>query len=83
MYQFMATDPEGSAIAFSLNSGPPGANLSPAGLLIWKAVSENTQQFTFTVMDDCSAETRGTIEVGILVGLHCCSKSITNVISSS
>ncbi|XP_015273667.1 PREDICTED: von Willebrand factor D and EGF domain-containing protein [Gekko japonicus] len=65
VYHFTATDPEGSAIAFSLNSGPLGASLSPAGLLIWKAVSKNTQQFTFTVTDDCSAEARGTIEVTV------------------
>ncbi|XP_048366352.1 von Willebrand factor D and EGF domain-containing protein isoform X1 [Sphaerodactylus townsendi] len=65
MYQFMATDPEGSAIAFSLNSGPPGASLSPAGLLMWKALSNSTQKFTFTVTDDCNAETRGTIEVTV------------------
>ncbi|XP_077160602.1 von Willebrand factor D and EGF domain-containing protein isoform X2 [Paroedura picta] len=65
VYQFMATDPEGSAIAFSLNSGPSSAKLSPAGLLIWKAVPKNTQQFTFTVTDDCSAEARGTIEVTV------------------
>ncbi|KAL8165236.1 UNVERIFIED_CONTAM: hypothetical protein K2H54_035887 [Gekko kuhli] len=65
VYQFMATDPEGSAIAFSLNSGPSGASLSPAGLLIWQAMSKNTQQFTFTVTDDCSAKARGTIEADI------------------
>lgn len=63
MYQFTALDPEGSAIAFSMNSGPPGASLSPAGLLIWKVESNHTQKFTFSVTDDCNAETEVTIEV--------------------
>lgn len=63
VYQFTAMDPEGSAIAFSLNSGPPGASLSPAGLLIWKAETNHTQKFTFSVTDDCSAEAKATIEV--------------------
>ncbi|XP_053121545.1 von Willebrand factor D and EGF domain-containing protein isoform X3 [Hemicordylus capensis] len=65
VYQFTAADPEGSAIAFSLSAGPPGASLSPAGLLIWKAVSPNTQKFTFSVMDDCNAEVKVVIEVSV------------------
>ncbi|XP_066485231.1 von Willebrand factor D and EGF domain-containing protein [Tiliqua scincoides] len=65
VYQFTAMDPEGSAIAFSLNSSPPGASLSPAGLLIWKAESNHTQKFTFSVSDDCNAESEATIEVSV------------------
>ncbi|XP_042333569.1 von Willebrand factor D and EGF domain-containing protein [Sceloporus undulatus] len=63
VYQFRAMDPEGSAVAFSLDSGPPGANLSPAGLLIWKALSKNAEKFAFSITDDCSAETKIVIEV--------------------
>uniref|UniRef100_A0A8D2LVL8 EGF-like domain-containing protein n=1 Tax=Varanus komodoensis TaxID=61221 RepID=A0A8D2LVL8_VARKO len=65
VYHFTATDPEGSAVAFSLSSGPPGGRLSPAGLLIWKAVSENAQKFAFSVTDECGAETKAVIEVSV------------------
>ncbi|XP_061442199.1 von Willebrand factor D and EGF domain-containing protein [Rhineura floridana] len=65
VYQFTATDAEGSAVAFLLNSGPPGASLSSTGLLIWKAMSKKTQQFTFSVTDDCSAITKVVIEVNM------------------
>nr|XP_060638161.1 von Willebrand factor D and EGF domain-containing protein [Anolis sagrei ordinatus] len=65
VYQFTAMDPEGSAVAFLLDSGPPGASLSPAGLLIWKALSKNAEKFAFSVTDDCSAETKVIIEVNV------------------
>nr|XP_028607443.1 von Willebrand factor D and EGF domain-containing protein isoform X3 [Podarcis muralis] len=65
VYQFSATDAEGSAVAFLLNSGPPGASLSPAGLLIWKALSKKPELFTFFITDDCSAETQVAIEVSV------------------
>lgn len=55
---------------FTLESGPVGASLSPAGLLMWKATAETTDTHTlqFIVTDDCNAETRASIQV-ILVHL--------------
>uniref|UniRef100_A0A674IHC7 von Willebrand factor D and EGF domains n=1 Tax=Terrapene triunguis TaxID=2587831 RepID=A0A674IHC7_9SAUR len=65
VYQFMASDPEGSAILFMLDSGPEGASLSPSGLLIWKAVAKSSQKLTFSLTDDCNAETKVIIEVNV------------------
>ncbi|OCT75722.1 von Willebrand factor D and EGF domain-containing protein isoform X2 [Xenopus laevis] len=63
VYQFVGADPEGSAILFTLESGPENASLSPAGLLIWKVMSPVTQEFVFTLTDDCNAQTKVTVEV--------------------
>ncbi|XP_066441605.1 von Willebrand factor D and EGF domain-containing protein isoform X2 [Eleutherodactylus coqui] len=63
IYQFVGSDPEGSAIMFTLESGPDGASLSPAGLLIWKVMSPNTEKIVFSVVDDCNAKTTVTVEV--------------------
>uniref|UniRef100_A0A3Q3BCJ2 von Willebrand factor D and EGF domains n=1 Tax=Kryptolebias marmoratus TaxID=37003 RepID=A0A3Q3BCJ2_KRYMA len=65
IHQLRAQDPEGSAVVFSLVSGPEGASLSPAGLLTWKAASHTTDAHVlqFTVTDDCGAETRASVEV--------------------
>uniref|UniRef100_A0A8D1DUT3 von Willebrand factor D and EGF domains n=1 Tax=Sus scrofa TaxID=9823 RepID=A0A8D1DUT3_PIG len=63
VYQFMAFDPEGFDIHFTLDSGPVGANVSSAGLLMWKTESQTPQQFILHVNDDCNAETTVMIEV--------------------
>lgn len=63
MYQFSAADPEGSTVLFTLGSGPRGAVLSPAGLLIWKALSSSPVTFKLAVTDDCNAEATATVEV--------------------
>ncbi|KAM9698223.1 LOW QUALITY PROTEIN: von Willebrand factor D and EGF domain-containing protein [Dama dama] len=65
VYQFTAFDPEGSDIHFILDSGPRGANISSAGLLMWKTNLQIPEQFTLHVNDDCSAETRVMIEVTV------------------
>ncbi|KAL7394229.1 hypothetical protein ABVT39_022612 [Epinephelus coioides] len=82
IYQLQAQDPEGSAVLFTLESGPEGASLSPAGLLMWKATAEttDTHTFQFTVTDDCNAQTASSIQVSVhpcecLNGASC----VTNV----
>uniref|UniRef100_A0A5F5PPR8 von Willebrand factor D and EGF domains n=1 Tax=Equus caballus TaxID=9796 RepID=A0A5F5PPR8_HORSE len=65
VYQFVAFDPEGSDIHFALDSGPEGANVSSAGLLMWKSESQTPQRFTLRLNDDCNAESRAVIEVTV------------------
>lgn len=59
----MGSDPEGSAILFMLDSGPEGAALSAAGLLVWKVMSQTAEKFVFSISDDCNAKTTETVEV--------------------
>ncbi|XP_012731439.2 von Willebrand factor D and EGF domain-containing protein isoform X1 [Fundulus heteroclitus] len=82
IYQLQARDPEGSVLLFSLVSGPKGASLTSAGLLMWKAASESTdpQAFHFTVTDACSAETAASVQVSVQsCGCLNAASCITNV----
>lgn len=84
VYQFLASDPEGSAILFTLESGPEGASLSPSGLLLWKAVSKNPHKLTFSLTDDCNAETKVEIEViNFIVKRHMLVRCLQYLITKS
>ncbi|XP_055084028.1 von Willebrand factor D and EGF domain-containing protein [Periophthalmus magnuspinnatus] len=68
VFQFAASDPEGSALLFQLDQGPPGATLSPAGLLIWKVPSvdeEETHWLQLSLWDECNAQSRVTVEISL------------------
>ncbi|XP_066209875.1 von Willebrand factor D and EGF domain-containing protein [Saccopteryx leptura] len=65
VYQLTAFDPEGSDIHFALYSGPEGANVSSAGLVLWKAESQTPRPFTLHLSDDCNAKTEVTIELTV------------------
>ncbi|EDL13912.1 mCG51455 [Mus musculus] len=64
-YHFMAWDPEGSEIRFTLDSGPDGAAVSSEGLLTWKTESQTPQTFTLRLKDDCEAKSTVTVEVTV------------------
>uniref|UniRef100_A0A3B4BAU8 Uncharacterized protein n=1 Tax=Periophthalmus magnuspinnatus TaxID=409849 RepID=A0A3B4BAU8_9GOBI len=69
VYQLQAQDPEGSALLFSLVSGPEGSSVSPSGLLTWKASesAEDTYTFRVSVTDHCAAHTTAQIQVTVSV----------------
>ena len=70
VFQFAASDPEGSALLFQLEEGPTGAVLSPAGLLIWRVPlrpeergRQSRSSFRFTLSDECNAQSTSAVEV--------------------
>uniref|UniRef100_A0A3B3CLV2 Uncharacterized protein n=1 Tax=Oryzias melastigma TaxID=30732 RepID=A0A3B3CLV2_ORYME len=68
VFQFAASDPEGSELLFQLQEGPKGAVLSPAGLLIWRVplLEEGfgtRRSIRFTLSDECNAQSSFTVEV--------------------
>ncbi|XP_034408211.1 von Willebrand factor D and EGF domain-containing protein isoform X2 [Cyclopterus lumpus] len=73
VFQFAASDPEGSALLFQLEEGPKGAVLSPAGLLIWRVPShpeeeeeEGRRTVGFTLSDECDAQSSFTAEIQVV-----------------
>uniref|UniRef100_A0A3Q3EU80 Uncharacterized protein n=1 Tax=Kryptolebias marmoratus TaxID=37003 RepID=A0A3Q3EU80_KRYMA len=65
VFQFAASDPEGSALLFQLEEGPEGAVLSPAGLLIWRA-RQARHSFRFSLSDECNAQSTVTVEIAVV-----------------
>ncbi|XP_034465210.1 von Willebrand factor D and EGF domain-containing protein isoform X3 [Hippoglossus hippoglossus] len=73
VFQFAASDPEGSALLFQLEEGPTGAVLSPAGLLIWRVPllpeergRQSRRPFRFTLSDECNAQSTFTVEIDVV-----------------
>ncbi|XP_077369199.1 von Willebrand factor D and EGF domain-containing protein isoform X1 [Festucalex cinctus] len=71
VFQFAASDPEGSALLFQLVNGPKDAILSPAGLLIWNVPSPPEEEwmqstFHFTLSDECNAQSTFTVQIHVL-----------------
>ncbi|XP_055019347.1 von Willebrand factor D and EGF domain-containing protein [Boleophthalmus pectinirostris] len=67
-YQLQALDPEGSALVFSLVSGPDGASVSPGGLLTWRTSNSEGDAHTIrvSVSDRCAAQSTAQIQVSVL-----------------
>ncbi|KAK5891305.1 hypothetical protein CgunFtcFv8_018576 [Champsocephalus gunnari] len=75
VFQFAASDPEGSALLFQLEEGPGGGVLSPAGLLIWRvpSLSEEEEEerpskrsVRFTLSDECNAQSSFSVEIDVV-----------------
>ncbi|XP_073318213.1 von Willebrand factor D and EGF domain-containing protein [Pagrus major] len=73
VFQFAASDPEGSALLFQLEEGPKEAVLSPAGLLIWRVPSvpeeegrQSSRSFRFMLSDECNAQSTVTVEIDVV-----------------
>ncbi|XP_019957821.2 von Willebrand factor D and EGF domain-containing protein [Paralichthys olivaceus] len=73
VFQFAASDPEGSALLFQLEEGPTGAVLSPAGLLIWRVPllpeergRQSRRSFRFTLSDECNAQSTFTVQIDVV-----------------
>ncbi|XP_023151416.2 von Willebrand factor D and EGF domain-containing protein isoform X1 [Amphiprion ocellaris] len=73
VFQFAASDPEGSALLFQLEEGPEGAMLSPAGLLIWRVPTlpevqghQARRSFRFMLSDECNAQSSFTVEIDVV-----------------
>ncbi|XP_036070331.1 von Willebrand factor D and EGF domain-containing protein [Oryzias melastigma] len=71
VFQFAASDPEGSELLFQLQEGPKGAVLSPAGLLIWRVplLEEGfgtRRSIRFTLSDECNAQSSFTVEIEVV-----------------
>uniref|UniRef100_A0A8D3AQ72 Si:ch211-246m6.5 n=1 Tax=Scophthalmus maximus TaxID=52904 RepID=A0A8D3AQ72_SCOMX len=73
VFQFAASDPEGSALLFQLEEGPTGAVLSPAGLLIWRVPvlpeeqgRRSSHSFHFALSDECNAQSTFTVQIDVV-----------------
>ncbi|XP_059183978.1 von Willebrand factor D and EGF domain-containing protein [Centropristis striata] len=73
VFQFAASDPEGSALLFQLEEGPNGAALSPAGLLIWRVPMfpeeegrQSRRSFRFALSDECNAQSTFTVQIDVV-----------------
>nr|XP_057907809.1 von Willebrand factor D and EGF domain-containing protein isoform X2 [Doryrhamphus excisus] len=70
VFQFAASDTEGSAVLFQLESGAKNATLSAAGLLIWEVPSapeeeEHQSSFSLTLSDECDARSTFTVQIHV------------------
>ncbi|CAM9270506.1 unnamed protein product [Lampetra fluviatilis] len=72
IFQLQASDPEGSAVLFTLELGPPGASITPGGLLMWDVPAlpgpgpgGRSEEFRLTVADECAAESRVVVQVAV------------------
>ncbi|MDP3580705.1 MAG: putative Ig domain-containing protein, partial [Ignavibacteria bacterium] len=73
-YQYKATDPDGDAVTFKLDSGPDGATMSSSGLFTWiPKTTQAGQQFLLmiTISDGTLSETLvTTLTTSTVVGVE-------------